>query len=200
MIASNKAAARILQGPLSEKELNKLKSDQLNARLDYEVFRTKLYAAHPELTQTAKSTEGVTMEDAAKLLPSSDSALLQFLVTDERTYLFVVTKDQPSNMSIPQDPHFHAGSLKVYSIDLKRSDLTEMVNDFRAHVAKPAGAIHGLARRLHHLLLADALKDLKNKSTLLIAPDGILWDCLFRLWSLRIAICWKTSRSITYRR
>src|SRR5438270_600768 len=76
---------------LSQGELAKLKADRVNARLDYEVFRAKLYAAHPELAAQADGpNEGITVEDAAKLLPSADSALLQFVVTDERTYLFVL--------------------------------------------------------------------------------------------------------------
>jgi CHAT domain-containing protein/tetratricopeptide (TPR) repeat protein len=181
MITSNRAASGILGVTLSQGELAKLKSERVNARLDYEVFRAKLYAAHPELAaQADRPNEGITVEDAAKLLPSADSALLQFVVTDERTYLFVLTRDQPNRVGAAPGSHLQTGRLKVYPIDIKRGELTGMVDDFRVRVATPNGIMRDAAQRLYSLLLGDALKDLKDKSVLVIAPDGILWELPFQ--------------------
>jgi septal ring factor EnvC (AmiA/AmiB activator) len=65
--------------------LNDLKAQLQKVRLDYEAFQTGLYAAHPELKAQRGEIEALTPEQARALLPDSRSALLEYVVTDERT-------------------------------------------------------------------------------------------------------------------
>src|SRR5262249_7214802 len=71
--------------------LNDLIAQLQKARLDYEAFQTALYAAHPELKAQRGEAKPLTLEQARDLLPGARSALLEYVVTDERTYLFALT-------------------------------------------------------------------------------------------------------------
>lgn len=68
-----------------------LKANLQKARLDYEAFRTSLYAAHPELRAKRGEAQVVTLEEARALLPDANAALLEFVVTEEKTCLFVIS-------------------------------------------------------------------------------------------------------------
>ena len=85
--------------------LTNLKANLQKARLDYEAFRTSLYAAHPELRAKRGEAQVVTLEEARALLTDANSALLEFVVTEEKTFLFVMIRDKGLGMrdySVPQ--------------------------------------------------------------------------------------------------
>ncbi len=62
------------------------------ARLDYESLQTNLYALHPELKVRRGRMEPLDLNDAGELANTSRAALLEYVVTENRTYLFVVTR------------------------------------------------------------------------------------------------------------
>ena len=71
--------------------LTDLKALLEKARLEFGAFQTALYAAHPELkVQRGEATADPRASCA--LLPDAASALLEYVVTDEVTYLFVATR------------------------------------------------------------------------------------------------------------
>ncbi len=75
-----------------QSRLDELKSLREKARLNYEAFQTSLYAAHPELRVQRGEAAVINSEEIAALLPDAGSALLEYVVTDDATYLFAVTK------------------------------------------------------------------------------------------------------------
>jgi hypothetical protein len=77
--------------------LDGLKSLREKARLEYEAFQISLYAAHPELRAQRGDAPVVKGDEIAALLPDAGSALLEYLVTDETTYLFAITKSDGSS-------------------------------------------------------------------------------------------------------
>jgi len=72
--------------------VGEIKSRLEKARLNYEAFQTSLYAAHPELKVHRGEASISKAEELAALLPDAASALLEYIVTNDRTYLFAVTK------------------------------------------------------------------------------------------------------------
>ena len=72
--------------------LTELKAQLEKARLEFGAFQTNLYAAHPELKVHRGEAQPLTLEEAAGLLPDDASALLEYVVTDEETYLFVAIR------------------------------------------------------------------------------------------------------------
>ena len=142
---------------------------QLNkARLEYEGFQSSLYAAHPELKARRGEVRSVTLAEAATLLPGPDTALLEYVVTENNTYLFVLTKD--------------AGVLswKAHKVVIKRKELADQVENFRQQLAKRDLTFKEFAGKLYDLLLKPAERQLNGKRSLVIVPDGPLWELPFQ--------------------
>jgi CHAT domain-containing protein/Tfp pilus assembly protein PilF len=150
--------------------LNDLKAQLQKARLEYEAFQTGLYAAHPELRSQRGEVEIVTPEQARALLPDAKSALLEYVITDNRTYLFTLTGDAAGKTT----------ELKVYRLEIKRKDLDDRVARFRTMLANGNLEIRRPARELYDLLLKPAAAQLDGRTSLVIVPDGALWELPFQ--------------------
>jgi CHAT domain-containing protein/Tfp pilus assembly protein PilF len=141
------------------------------ARLQYEAFQTGLYAVHPELRTRRAEGQIATASETAQLLPS-DAALLEYLVTEERTYLFVVSKAK----NAPGE----SAALSTYTLAIKRKDLAKEVAKFHHQLASRDISFRDSATKLFDWLLKPALADLRGKTALVISPDGELWELPFQ--------------------
>ncbi len=150
--------------------LSDLKAQLQKARLDYEAFQTGLYAAHPELKAQRGEAELLTLEQVRDLLPDAQSALLEYVVTDGRTYLFALTRNSGGTTA----------ELKVYPLEIKRKELSERAARFRETLAKGSPGFRQPARELYDLLLKPAAAQLQGKMSLVIVPDGALWELPFQ--------------------
>jgi CHAT domain-containing protein len=142
------------------------------ARLEYEAFETSAHAAHPELKTQRGAARPVSLDETAALLPDAGSALVQYVVTEDKTFLFVLTPGG-AKTSAPVD-------LKVFTLDVKRKDLAARVAHFREQLARRDVRFAASARELHALLLAPAHRELRGKRTLVIVPDAALWELPFQ--------------------
>ena len=145
--------------------LDELKSLREKARFKYEAFQTSLYAAHPELRAQRGDAPVVKGDEIAALLPNAGSALLEYLVTDEMTYLFAITK---------------SAGLQVYELPIKRDELIKQTESFRLQLAGRDLGFRASAGGLYQLLLKPAEAQLRGKTNLIIAPDDKLWDLPFQ--------------------
>ena len=159
------------RGTPDEKRVAELTARLQKTRLDYEAFQTRLYAVHPELQVQRGEAKPLTREEASALLPHAKTALLEFVVTEGKTYLFVLTKGA-------QDGSL--ATLKVYRLDVPRKDLEERVRRFRERLANRDARFAALSRELYNLLLKPAQMQLQGKSHLIIVPDGALWELPFQ--------------------
>ena len=169
LVSLNSQTSRERQRAPSDKaRLSDLEAQLNKARLEYESFQTTLYAAHPDLKARRGDVRSVTVAEAATLLPETNSALLEYVVTEQNTYLFVLTKD--------------AGGLswKAHKIVAKRKDLAEQVENFRQQLAKRDLTFKEFAGKLYDLLLKPAEAQLNGKRSLVIVPDGSLWELPFQ--------------------
>jgi len=145
--------------------LDELKPLREKARLKYEAFQTSLYAAHRELRAQRGDAPVVKGDEIAALLPNAGSALLEYLVTDEMTYLFAITK---------------SAGLQVYELPIKRDELIKQTESFRLQLAGRDLGFRASAGGLYQLLLKPAEAQLRGKTNLIIAPDDKLWDLPFQ--------------------
>jgi CHAT domain-containing protein/tetratricopeptide (TPR) repeat protein len=139
------------------------------ARLEFEAFQTRLYAAHHELKVERGEIQPISLDDAVDLIPDTKTALLDFIVTDENVHLFVLTKD-PSAQPI----------LNTYTIKIERKALAEKVERYRGRMENRDYDFQALSQELYLLLLKPAQKQLQNKTNLIISPDNVLWDLPFQ--------------------
>jgi CHAT domain-containing protein/Tfp pilus assembly protein PilF len=150
--------------------LAELKARLPKARLDFESFQTNLYAAHPELRAQRGEVQPLRLEEAAALLPDAASALLEYVVTDDKTYLFAITKTDGKT-----DPE-----VEVYTLPVKRDELDKQTDFFRRQLAGRDLGFRASAAKLYELLLKPADAQLRGKTNLVIAPDDKLWDLPFQ--------------------
>ena len=137
-------------------------------RLEYEAFRASLYAAHPELKVQRGETQPLTFDDVTALLPDDQIAILEYVVTDEKSYLFVLKK--------PRDK----AELTVHTLDVKSAELSQITESFLQRVAERDLTIKQPARRLYDLLIKPAEAELRGVRRVYIVPDGTLWNVPFQ--------------------
>jgi CHAT domain-containing protein/Tfp pilus assembly protein PilF len=147
-----------------------LKAGIVKARLEYEALETSLYVEHPELKVHRGEASIIKAEEMAPLLPDSKSALLEYVVTDDQTYLFAITK------AIGQAE----AEVQVFTIPIKRAELAKQTESFRAQLAGRDLGFRASARKIYDLLLKPAQALLRGKTSLVIAPDDKLWELPFQ--------------------
>ena len=147
-----------------------LKATIEKARLEYEDFETGLYVAHPELKVKRGEAPIIKAEELAALLPDGASALLEYVVADDETYLFAATKAAGKAEA----------EVRVYTLRVKRDDLAKQVEAFRGQLARRDLGFRASALKLYELLLKPADAQLRGKTNLIIAPDATLWDLPFQ--------------------
>lgn len=181
-----------------EKLIAELGARQRRAQLEYTAYKTKLYAAHPALKVFRAEMKPLKLDQAKALIAATGSALVQFVVTEQRAYLFVLTREagrqggagagrraaeeQGKNASSPPPQKTPAAqpTLKVYGLDIRRGDLAERVRSFRASLINRDEAFEKPARELYDLLLKPAQEQLAGQKALVIVPDAALWDLPFQ--------------------
>ncbi|MET0648679.1 MAG: CHAT domain-containing tetratricopeptide repeat protein [Pyrinomonadaceae bacterium] len=167
----NTQVARESTRPKSdEAQLSALNTRLGRARVNYEAFQTNLYAAHPELKSQRGEARPVTPEQAGELLNVAGSALLNYLVGVDKTYLLVFTKNGPQSKL----------DLQAYEIKVGRDELGARTENFRNLLAQRNPDFAEAAGRLYDLLLRPARRQLEGRTNLVIAPDGPLWNLPFQ--------------------
>jgi tetratricopeptide (TPR) repeat protein len=111
-----------LRPPADGPHIEALEARLQRARRAYEEFQVALFAAHPELKINRGLLSPFTLEEAAALIPDTKTALLEYAVTNEQTFLFVLTRDSARPAKI---------AVKIYSIKASRSELANLVENFR---------------------------------------------------------------------
>ena len=177
--------AEKLKSPPDKGRLAELEDRLRKERLEVEAFRTTLYTIHPELKAQRGEFQPLSPSELDELVPDSKTALLDFMITDEATYLFVLTRDRaPSSPLSTGDRHYRFSSgveLNLYPLDIKRKELADLTSRFRQRLANKDFGFHSLAEDLYRLLLKPARKQLQDKTSLVIVPDGPLWELPFQV-------------------
>ncbi len=172
VLLNTRISRESLRSQPASSHLAEINGQLQKARLDYEAFQTSLYVAHPELKVQRGQAQPVTAEEIAGLLPDANCALLEYVVTEEKVYLYVSTKTGVANQSTLD--------LKAYLLDIKRKDLTERVERFRKQLATRDLGFRDSAREMYDLLLKPANAQINGKTSLVVVPDDVLWEFPFQ--------------------
>lgn len=141
------------------------------ARLEYESFETRVYVEHPDLMHQRGESRPLSLEALATLITDGSTALLEYEVTEDRTYLFFLGKDEKSANGI---------FLNAYPIEVKSRDLARRAESFRQKLAAESLDFRNSARELYKLLLGPVQKELGDKKTVCLVPSGPLWELPFQ--------------------
>lgn len=157
-----------------ENNLRSAVADREEAQSAYTQARLKADELWADIRKNAPRAFAppLAFEQAETIVPQG-ALFLAFSVDEDRTYLFLLraqTNDRP------------ARSLSVYTIDLSRKHLAQLVEKFHNHAARPLWGAAGvmLGRELYAELFPAAVQqEIANSTRLLISPDGPLWDVPF---------------------
>jgi CHAT domain-containing protein len=163
---------------------NRLRQAQSN----FQSLRARLYAAHPQLGVYRGGLPAPSnLAEAASLLPDAKTAFVEYVVTENKIYMFVLTRGQASTAT-PQRADAAASApsresaptLKAYVLGASVKDVTDRVVRFRQTIARPDADASPLARELYDLLLKPAQEQIDDKTALVISPDALLWALPFQ--------------------
>ena len=150
------------------------------ARLAYEDFLTVLYVKHPELKVQRGEASPITAAEAAALIPDVSTAIVEFVVAEDKSYLSVLTRDLKNTASPPK--------ITLYPIKITSNQLSERVEEFRRMLAERDLRYQDAARQLYDLLLKPAEEQLRGRKTLCVIPDRALWELPFQALQPRTGV------------
>jgi CHAT domain-containing protein len=158
---------RQLERNMSVAHARGLRDAWLKTRIEEAEFRTSLYEKYPALKLSLGDAKPGSLHDAAAIIDDAATALLEFMVTPDATYAFVVTRGASGNES-----------LACFTIKVTEEALRRETGQFRQQLAARDLEFEDTARKLYRLLLGQV--DLRGKTNLIIVPDGPLWEIPFQ--------------------
>ncbi len=146
------------------------------ARETYERFRKDLYTKHPQLAINRGELASLKIEELRPFV-NNNTALLQYVLTDEQVFLFVVSGAMLD--------------VKVYALNTPRNEIAEKIKGFRQSIDDRVAA-----RGLYDVLLKPAETQIAQRSKLVIVPDGALWDVPFEALIDQASVSYAISFSV----
>ncbi len=157
-------------GASDPQRLRELQSRLEKARLDYEAYQASLYAAHPELKIQRAEAPIIDAKELSQLLPDTSTTLLEYVVTDEQSYLLAITKTGEGTET----------NVRIHALPIKRLELAKQIEAFRQQLGGRDLGFRASAAKLYELLLKPAEAEIKGRANLVIVPDDSLWDLPFQ--------------------
>lgn len=170
--------------PSNQKRLLSLEERLRKTRSEYAKFERNLYSNHPQLKVWRGQAETKNVEALSTLLSGRDTVLAEYFVTDERTYLFVVTSARVLRRTQRNPSSLTATSVSpavtVYTLPVGARELKDRISQLRSSLTHRDQNYQKAARELYDLLILPAEKQLLGKQRLVIVPDADLWDLPFQ--------------------
>lgn len=143
-----------------------LKASLAEARSRWESFETALHQGHA-LERTHVPADPLQSPDL--LLPSPDDVVLDYVVTESKTILFVLSRDERGELRV-----------ETHTIAVSSARLQRNIDRFLGRLAGASFDYRDDARRLYRLLLKPAARTLRGKHVIAVVPDGSLWRLPFQ--------------------
>jgi CHAT domain-containing protein len=133
-----------------------------------DALRHNLYLLHPEVFAQPNIEKSLALSDTAALLPDSKRALLEYVVGEKSSLVFVIRR--PADSEPP--------TLAVIPLSVGKEELEKSTGNFREELVQSAAKLPE-AGKLYDALIAPAEPALKGVSTLGIVPDESMWGIPF---------------------
>ena len=161
-------------------EIAELNARLQKARTNQEAFQMALYAAHPELKVQRGQTPNFDLSQVSSALLDAQTAWLEYVVMDDKTYLFVLTQNAAMRDGERERPAPLNYDLKLYEIAIAHDKLNEAVEGFRSQLAQHDAAFAPASNSLYSQFVKPAATQLQGKTKLVIVRDAGLWELPFQ--------------------
>jgi CHAT domain-containing protein len=131
-------------------------------------FRAELYTAHPELQVHRGEAPPVRLADLRALLPDRRALLVEFAAMEKEIAIFTVERGADGEPK-----------LGLHSVKLDREEFGKRVAAYRDSLASRDPEYRAEAQKLYRVLLAPIAAQLAGKTSVVIVPDGPLWNLPF---------------------
>ncbi len=169
LVSLNAQHHRLAQSKISDpNEVKSVEEELQKTRRQMEDFRTKVFAAHPELRIQRAEILTFQLKEADTIIRDSKTIVLNYFLTSKQLFLFILTSG-PTDIS-----------LKIKTIDITNEELVRQIRQFRKTIADRDPGFRKQARDLYDLLIFPADSELNGRNTLILMPDSILWDLPFQ--------------------
>jgi len=149
-------------------ELSALLQRRQAATEKYDEFLDEIYGKYFRVRSHRGKILTIKLEETAELLPNAQTAILEFSVTESATYLYVIRRTV-------------AGvDVSTHKIEVTRRALTSQVEKLRTAIDRKQLNYQQKARQLFALLLGEASAELSREKTVIVVPDGPLWELPFQ--------------------
>ena len=152
--------------------IEKLRGELKTSRVKYDALQDAISALQANTRVLPRTTPHLPLDQLAAFIPDQHTAFLEYVVTEEKIYLFVVSKKAGTQTL----------ELRVYPINLAERELAQLVQGFRQAIIQKAPKFVIPARQFYDLLIRPAAEQLRGKTTLCIIPDGALWEVPFQVF------------------
>jgi CHAT domain-containing protein/Tfp pilus assembly protein PilF len=148
--------------------LTALEATRRSARDAVAAFETVLLARHPELATVRGQVAPLTVPDAGRLLTDRATAVVEYVVSNDRLFAFLATTDGTRV------------ALDARALPVDRATLIRRVEHFRVAVSTRDFGFVDEARALYDTLLSPFGARLAGLSRIIMVPDGPLWNVPFQ--------------------
>lgn len=147
----------------------KLRAQEDDTRRQLEQHRIQLYAAHPEMAAQRENAPPMSLTQCADLLPDSETALVEFISTQEKLYALTIRRSGRSQPTI-----------RVHAISVSKEELANEVDGWTGQLGARDLGYQRAGRKLYEQLIAPLAAGLRSAKLLVIVPDGPLWNLPFQ--------------------
>lgn len=165
-IAQLKAAGKKDEAAQLENELRKLTTD-------YDEVRARIKAKSPRYASLTQP-QVVTVSDVQRQLLDADTMVLEYLLSDERSYVWAITRDDAAVFELPGRRFIEPAARAFYELLTKNQPVPgETFDQQQARIMAAQAQLPRAAAALSDLVLRP-VADKLGKKRLLIVADGAL--------------------------
>jgi CHAT domain-containing protein len=188
LLAANSELRALLQKPGPDAARRRvLEEERDRRRRAVEDFRTRQYAAHPELRAFRGESRPLEPADVKALLGDGRTVLLEYVLAARGAYLFVLSAG-PTGEPV----------LAVRRLSAESDELARQAASLRTRLAERNLDFGPPSARLYDLLLAPAGAALQRASRVILVPDGRLWELPFQALRSRAGRYLIEERAVSY--
>ncbi len=165
---------RVLGGKNTPKQVETLKQEVEEIRGNYQLIQSKIREQSPRYAALTQPSP-LSIKEVQTQLLDSNTALLSYSLGAEKSFLWLITKDNWQVFELPKRAEIEAKARKHYELLTARNLKIkfETPEDKRTRIAKSDAEFPQVANELSQILL-DQVKNLLGNRRLLVVSDGTL--------------------------
>lgn len=164
--------AKLLNGAHTEQQLLSSKQEVANIASEYQEVRAELKSTSPRYAALTQP-QTLTVSEIQSRLLDPDTIMLEYLLDEDRSYLWMVTPSSIKSYELPGREEIEKVARRLLSLLTDYQLASTGESDPRMSIDQIDAQYQQQANRLSRILLGPVASELENKRLLIVA-DGVL--------------------------